>query len=106
PTDVELAQAERDAREALGLATQADLPDTIAAANLTLTNVLGGSPRVAEALEAAESAVRAALLTGDTRVLSIGYLRAARAHMQRGDRQAVDAAIAAAADLPITRHVA
>ena len=106
PTDAVLAQAERDAREALRLATEADLPDTIAAANATLANVLSGSPRVEETLEAAESAVRAALITGDTRIQAFGLLRTARAYMQRGDRQAADTAIAAAANLPITTHVA
>jgi class 3 adenylate cyclase/tetratricopeptide (TPR) repeat protein len=106
PTDAELHQAEGDVREAIRLATDADLPDTVASASLTLSNLLGGSPRVTDGLEAAESAIRAALETGDTRVLAFGYLRAARAHMQRGDRQAMDAALAAATELPITRHAA
>ena len=71
---------------------------------MALGNVLLGDARLQDALNAAETVVHAALVTGDARALAMGYLSVARTRMRIGDRPATDAALTAAAELPITRH--
>ena len=104
PNAADLERVERTAREALRLAQVADDPDATSAAYFAVERSLDGGPHAREALGAMQGAVEAARRCGDTRVLAMAQIRAAKVWLRLGDRHEMEASLRGAAELPITQH--